>query len=252
VTDRHLSRLFTILQILVDIGFLVFLLFDILGAKQAGAETFISAMMNDMPYIVVLLFSLLPTLMLRIRHRAQTSEGYLLPLYFMFLGLTAVSIFPSITARTGDIIMKYSTNEILARFTLLSSAITLFFCGQLNLRTGVAQKVSLYLSLSLLAALIISLIAPTSSDPTHANPHTTCLGYLSIVIFLIAFVTYMLEAIKDKAASNIQRFVSISFVAAGHCFLLFSPKTMSFAVATIIIFLTGVVFLCIWSNSEYY
>ena len=127
-----------------------------------------------LPQLVIIIASVVLQFILRIRHRAHTQEGSLLPLLFTFIALEATYIFPLYQEVTGVTLLSPIAVVMIARFAILGTSVIFVFAaiqffGINNTRNR------LYLTLSLLAAVFLSIAAPISTANTMARPDGFCL-----------------------------------------------------------------------------
>lgn len=208
-----------ILQLLISLVYGAMLVHTTVILISNRRQGWIISLISYLPQLVIIIASVVLQFILRIRHRSHSQEGSLLPLLFTFIALEATYILPLYQEVTGYTILAPTAVIIIARFAMISTAVIFLFAsvqfyGMNNSRN------KLYLSLSLLAALFVSIAAPVSTDNYGTTLFTSSYdAYLSTTIGLIyiaSSLTYIVAVIKDRATHTPGRAVSYILLMSGN------------------------------------
>ena len=205
-----------------------------------------------LPQLVIIIASVVLQFILRIRHRSHTQEGTLLPLLFTFIALEATYIFPLYQEVTGVTLLSPIAVIILARFAILGTAVIFVFAaiqffGMNNTRN------KLYLTLSLLAAVFLSIAAPMNTNSAgtalFASSYDAYLTMALITMYVAAALTYVTAVIKDRATHTPGRAISYILLMSGNLISL-GTDYISGTIA-IILYITGVAALSVSSRQTF-
>ena len=209
-------------------------------------------LVSYIPQLVIIIASVILQFILQIRHRSHTQEGSLLPLLFTFIALEATYILPIYQEVSGMTILAPAAVIIIARFAMLSTAVIFVFASVQFYGVNNTRN-KLYLTLSLLASMFLSIAAPVSTDNYGTTLFTSSYdAYLSTVIaliYLVAAITYIVAVIKDRATHTPGRAVSYILLMLGNYLSLGTGLiTGSLAIA---IYIIGVAMLSVSSRQTF-
>lgn len=205
-------------------------------------------------YLVVIALSLLTHIMLKIKHRSHTPEGELLPMLFLFLTLESASILPIYFMETGILIIDTLLTNILIRFSILSSAIMFIFASLLYMGSNITQLGS-FITTSLIASLILSVLAPSSSSIQSAqygfgSNYDVYFTFATILLHLAAIATYIVAAITDKVGHNIRRSVTFIVMIIGN-WGIFTQTGYEVTIISTILFIASSIMLILTSKDSF-
>ena len=241
-----------VLQLLISLLYSAMLVHMTIILLSSRMHNWTITLIAYLPQLVIIIASVVLQFTLRIRHRSHTQEGSLLPLLFSFIALEATYIFPLYQEVTDITVLSPSAVIVIARFAMLGTAVIFVFAsvqfyGVNNTRNR------LYLTLSLLAALFLSIAAPMNTN----NAGTMLFSsqndaYLSAVLVLIsvpANFTYIAAVVKDRATHTPGRAISYILLIIGN-YLSLGTDFLSGSIA-MILYVTGVVTLSVSSRQTF-
>ncbi len=250
MNETNVSRIVSITQVLSALcmsGLVIYVLVTSMGKGNISPA---QVVMQFAPTCSMLIFSIFPVFILRIKHRSMAVEGSYIPLYLFFVTLSAVSTIPIIESYIGVYIFSYVKIQKIARFFFLGSAIVLLFAALVNYDAGKSlQKSGLYAAASLVAAFLIAFFIPADSNLYAVNKHEFELLITIVILNVLAILTYLAAFFKDKESYALKRFFTILFLALGHFTVIVGsyPYTIGGAV----LYFIGIVMLCAVSPTGY-
>ena len=246
------SRLISTIQFLVS-SFLTILLIAgfILAYTQRGTEGLKLLLGNVFPEIAIILGSFIPVLVLRIKHRSQVAEGYLLPLFLLFLSLQTTRMFPHLLRFSDSNIISYNDITILGRFFFMASYTVLLFASIQNMKNVSTSRTGVNVSFSLVACFIVSYIVPRSSVPFQSGVHETVFNFLVLIILLSAVLTYLVSFLADKETYHLNRFFTFLFISLGDFLIITNQGNQPVLLAGTVLFIIGAVMLSAVSPKGY-
>ncbi len=205
-----------------------------------------------LPQLVIIIASVVLQFILRIRHRAHTQEGSLLPLLFTFIALEATYIFPLYQEVTGVTLLSPIAVVMIARFAILGTSVIFVFAAIQFFGINNSRN-RLYLTLSLLAAVFLSIAAPISTDSTgttlFSSSNDAYIALTLVVMCIIAALTYAMAVVKDRATHTPGRAISYILLMSGNLISL-GTDYISGTIA-IILYLIGVAMLSVSSRQTF-
>ncbi len=176
------------------------------------------------PILIILVSSLSPQIVLRIRRKLHSEDGEVFPILFMILSMQASLIVPLFSEISGYYIMPPEMLLVLERFSILATAM-IFLLSSLEYYGFQNAKLGLYTFYILLASLIICMLAPKNTNRGMIEIYNAYsdayIIYGSILIYIAAAVTFIASAITVKSASNIRKCVSFLLMILGIILSLF-------------------------------
>ena len=127
------SRIISTIQILVSSLLTVMIITGLVLANQAGPGYAVGLLLGIFPEVALILGSFIPVLILRIKHRSQVAEGYLLPLFLLMLSLQTSRIIPSLMSFSGVAIISMTWIVILQRFFFIGTFTVVLYAAIQNM-----------------------------------------------------------------------------------------------------------------------
>ena len=200
---------------------------------------------------MIIISSMALQFVLRIRHRAHTQDGSLLPLLFTFIALESSMILPIYYDVSGISILPPSTIIYLSRFSLLSAAILFTFSAVQFFGTNLS-KMWLYLVSAIGASLFISIAIPlntTSSSMIFSSSYDALLLAALICIYLVSISTYIAAVAKDRSTHSISRAAAFILMMIGN---FFSPSNMVIpSLVSGVLYIAGIAMLSLSSKNTF-
>ena len=165
------SKLLSSIQVLVSSVLALFIAGGLYLAYKAGSGNILSYIQNIFPEIAIIFGTLTPALILRIKHRSQVPEGYLLPLFLLLLSLQTTRMMPEIFQYTNISLISLPRLEAGEHFFFMASYVVLLFAATQNMKNINTSKTGGYVVISLISVLIIACIIPSNSNPDIKNVH---------------------------------------------------------------------------------
>lgn len=215
------------------------------GGSHAGR-----LMLDIFPEMVIVLGTLVPSLVLRLKHRSQAPEGSLLPLFLLFLSLQATNMVPTIGWAVGINYFSVSWLTRIERFIMLSTYVILLYASIQNMKNVNTTKQGAYVGLSLAACFVIASIIPSSSVQGAWSRHDAVFWMMVFLVAAAAVLTYLMAFVNDKESYHLNRFLTFLFITAGDLAIMASGS-LSARIAGTSLFAIGVVMLCVVSPKGY-
>lgn len=252
--NKIISRIILLMQCIITfiLGALVIHTFS--TGISMGRASDLSLYMETVPEAIVLVFSLLSSFLIKIRHRSHTPEGGILPLLFLFMSLQCVSFISDYFQETGILIFAPTTINILIRFSFLSCAVLFIFTSLLYLGSNIKQ-IGSYVIIALVCSLVLSIMAPNTSA-VHENiryfgsVYDVYFSFAITLLNLVSITTYVIAVINEKTAHNIKRSISYILLVIGN-YGMFSATHPLSVLAVCVFFIVGFILLIITSKETF-
>ncbi len=196
------------------------------------------------PIFVILVSSLSPQIVLRIRRKLHSEDGEVFPILFTILSLQASLIIPIFTELSGYFYIPSEILLVVERFSILATAM-IFLLSSLEYYGFQNAKLGLYTFYILLASLIVCMLAPSSTNRGFIEIYTAYsdafIIYSTILIYIAASLTFVAYAINEKTASNIRKCVSFLLMILGIILSLFDNFIP--AIISSVSYLIGIIIL---------
>lgn len=250
MTTAGVSRIFIVLQFIAALIMLALFSFCLYIGLMGNNGTYI--LVQLIPEMIMIAGAVLANLVMRLKHRNQTSEVFLIPMFLLSITLQSINLIPFVYSITGFPVFPSSVIVKLSRFFFLESAVLLFFASVMNLRSSVFTKLGTYVTFTSIAILVISFFIPAgSSSDAMADIHNSSLTLIAFIITMIAVVTYLFEFLKDHENYNLKHFITMFLIASGEFTIMLANDQLSLAVAGSIFYLAGIIMLCVVSPEGY-
>ena len=217
------SRLISTIQILVSSILTLMIIIGIFLTYKAGRQYVPGMLMEIYPEMTIILGTLIPVLILRIKHRSQVAEGYLLP----------------------------SKVAIMERFFFMASYAVLLFASIQNMKNVSTARTGVNIVFSLIAVFVVAYIIPTSSVDGLDNVHDIVFDMLVLLILLSGVATYLVSFISDRESYHMKRFFTFLFISLGDYLIMIGNGSFSLSLSGTILFVIGAVMLSIVSPKGY-
>lgn len=245
------SKLLSSIQVLVSSVLALFIAGGLYLAYKAGSGNILSYIQNIFPEIAIIFGTLTPALILRIKHRSQVPEGYLLPLFLLLLSLQTTRMMPEIFQYTNISLISLPRLEAGEHFFFMASYVVLLFAATQNMKNINTSKTGGYVVISLISVLIIACIIPSNSNPDIKNVHDSVFNMLVFLILAAAVLTYLVSFIADKETYHLKRFLTFLFLSAGDYLIMTFDGDIAVSLTGTLFFLTGAVMLSAVSPKGY-
>ena len=245
------SRIISTIQILVSSLLTVMIITGLVLANQAGPGYAVGLLLGIFPEVALILGSFIPVLILRIKHRSQVAEGYLLPLFLLLLSLQTTRMLPSILDYSGMDIISYSKVAVMERFFFMASYAVLLFASIQNMKNVSTARTGVNIVFSLTAVFVVAYIIPTSSVDGLDNVHDIVFDMLVLLILLSGVATYLVSFISDRESYHMKRFFTFLFISLGDYLIMIGNGSFSLSLSGTILFVIGAVMLSIVSPKGY-
>lgn len=197
---------FAFIQILLSCG------------KRDGLEGLLSPTIKYLPFLIILICSILPEASLLIKHKLHSQDGEILPLLFTVVSLQASLILFEAVDASGYLFFYPYQLLVLERFSLLASA-SMFLLSSLRYFGFSSSNIGLYNFVFLAVPFLVSALIPFSSYEGSFSIYSSIYDLYLVVaitlIYLASIITFIFVAIKDKTALNIKRSISFIFLSIG-------------------------------------
>ncbi len=245
------SKLLSSIQVLVTSILALFILGGFYLAYNAGRDNLIAYILNIFPEIAIIFGTLTPALILRIKHRSQVPEGYLLPLFLLFLSLQTTRMMPEIFQYLNISLISIPRLTIAKRFFFMSSYVILLFAAVQNMKNVSTSKTGGYVVISLISVLLIACIMPSNSNQDLHNLHDSVFHMLVFLLLSAAVLTYLVSFISDKETYHLNRFFTFLFLSVGDYLIMTFDGDSAMSLTGTIFFLAGAVMLSAVSPKGY-
>lgn len=237
--------LLLVIQSLFTAAFVAMLLHvSIILFSRYGLEAF-KELIFFYPIFIILVSSLSPQIVLRIRRKLHSEDGEIFPILFTVLSMQASLIIPLFIEISGWYFMlPPEILIVIERFSVLATA-SIFLLSALEYYGFQNAKLGLYTFYILLACLIVCMLAPTNTNRGYIEIYNAYsdayIIYGAILIYITAALTLIGSAINEKSASNIRKCVAILLMILGIILSLFD-NTIT-AVISSASYLIGIIIL---------
>ena len=239
------------MQTIISIVYAALLVHMTVLLVRSRTQGWFSTIIAYFPQLVIIISSMALQFVLRIRHRAHTQDGSLLPLLFTFIALESSMILPIYYDVSGISILPPSTIIFLSRFSLLSAAILFTFSAVQFFGTNLS-KMWLYLISAIGASLFISIAIPlntTSSSMIFTSSYDAYFLVLITLIYIAAAATYIAAVAKDRATHSVTRSAAFIFLIIGN-YLSIGTDIVT-GVLSVVIYVAGIIMLSISAKNTF-
>ena len=241
MTTQGVSRIFVVLQLIAALILIALFSFCLYVGIEKGSDALYATLI---PEILMIAGAVLANLIMRLKHRNQTSELYLIPLFLLSVTLQSINLLPYVYSVTGFPVLSASIVVKLSRFFFLETTILLFFASVLHLRSSVFTKTGTYVTFSSIAVLAVSFFVPANTEVVTADIHNSFLTIVAFVITLLAVVTYLFAFLKDHEKYNLQHFITMFLIAAGEFIIMLSNDISLLSIIGSVAYFVGIIMLC--------
>ena len=239
------------MQTIISIVYAAMLVHMTVLLVRSRTSGWFSTIIAYFPQLVIIISSMALQFVLRIRHRAHTQDGSLLPLLFTFIALEASMILPIYFDVSGIAILPPNGVIYLSRFSLLSAAVLFTFSAVQFFGTNLS-KMWLYLISAIGASLFISIAVPLNTAPSSTIFSSSYDAYFLVMITLVyitAIITYIAAVAKDRATHSVTRSSAFIFLIIGN-YLSIGTDIVA-GILSAVIYVAGIIMLSISAKNTF-
>ena len=250
---KNYSRIIFILQLAFTLffGAIIVHVFLYMNEKVGLSSSFFILFL---PKTLVLVCALFPHFLIKIRHKSHSQDGEILPLLFLAMTIECFSLIPDYYMETGILLLDPVLCNTLIRFSFITCPLMFLITGLIYQGISVS-KTGYYTLVAVIAAFLLSYAAPHSSSPASAinsfgSVWDSYFNIASILISVLAILTFVLSIINEKVQQTIKRSISFILMIIGN-WGIFAPTSL---VATIILasfFIIGVVMMIVTNKDAF-
>ncbi len=244
MSNNSITRLFIILQVLIGAILLTLLGVVFYSTFTSPDNTlFLSSVFNLGGEALLVIGAMIANISLSVKHRHQTAEGYLIPLYLLCVTLQTLNVFPSLYDYTGYLIMSVSLTIKLARFFFLFSSVVLFYASIQNLKLTNVSKLGTHIISAAAAVLLLSFVIPAGSEVIPTDRHN---GFLTLIVFIvnmIASTTYFFALIKERESYSTKHFITMFLLIWGEFLVMVANSNFIASIIGLVFFWIGAIML---------
>lgn len=230
-----------VITVLYGFGFVNVL---ISSGKRGGFASILESSGRYLPFLVILICSLLPEISLLIKHKLHSQDGEILPLLYTAVALQSSMIVMDAVSAMGFYFHFPFGLLVLQRFSLLATA-SMFLLSALRYFGFSSSHMTGYSFVFLAFSFLISALVPVSSYMGEITVTSSIYEvYIQIVVlaaYTATIATFIIAAIKDKTALNIKRSSAFILLCVG-IYLCWAGNVYT-AVISPILYLIGTIIL---------
>ncbi len=239
---RHLLLL--VLQFMITIVYGATIAHMTVVLFDGGKEIFLSGLIGYLSQLIILVSSLIPQIVLRVKKKLHSQDGEIYPLLFTMISLQSTLVIPKYSLITGIYFVDTSVLVVLIRFSMLGTA-AIFLLSALRFYGFASSRLHLYTSLILGMAFVFCFIAPQNTvsmeNILFSSIYDAYLNLISLLLYIATILTMIITAIKDKTAANIKRCISFILLISGLC--LSVSETLIPTIVSSVLYITGIILL---------
>ena len=252
--NKIISRAVLIIEILLAFFFSAIIIDTAITYSNSTEAISTEKIINLIALLSAIVFPLAAHIMIRIKHRSNTPEGEILPFLFLSTTLECISFLPTYYIDTGVLLLDPILINVLIRFSFLSNALIFLYVALLLMGVNNNNYLS-YFVISMLLALILSIIAPNSSaiqaaGSNFGSDYDVYFNYAIALITLASLVTFIGAATKDKMRHSIERCITYVLMVVGN-YGIFTRSHMGVTAAATVILIIGCIMLMMTSKESF-
>lgn len=199
-------------------------------------------------YLLIILLSFAIQIILRVKHRSHTPEAELLPMLLLFMTMECSMVLPLYFQETGILFFDTNVTNIIIRFSLIGTALIFVYTALLHMGSNITAS---HITISLIAILFLSILAPSSSSQQAAvygfgSTYDVYFNFATILLYGAAAVTFIIGAINDKVPHIIIRSLTYILmilgnwgIVADNSYLMTAVCSIMYAVSAILLIITS-------------
>ena len=203
------------------------------------------------PKLTIVLTTLVPSIVLRVKHQSEAVEGALIPLFLLFTTMESLVIVPSYYDYIGTYMISYYVSVTIMRGIFLSAAVSLFFAAIINLQRDSMSKMSLYITFSVIASFMVAFLIPVDELNPSGNRHNQFFTMCVLVVLILANITYFLAFLRDREVYKIKRFLTFLFISIGQFMIMLSNSFLITNIIGMVMMAIGALMLCLVGPDGY-
>lgn len=244
------SKAISMIQILVSSALTILIIAGLFLAYGTGGRYVGLLLSNIFPEMTIILGTLIPVLILRIKHRSQVAEGYLLPLFLLLVSLQTARMLPVIVAYTPLTALSMTWITIFERFFFMGSFTVLLYAAIQNMKNVNTSRTGLNVVFSLVAVFVISYITPVSGTGA-VNYHEYVFNFLVFLILMAGVTTYLVNFISSRESYHLKRFFTFFFISIGDFMIITGDQNLIVSCTGTCFFIIGAAMLSAVSPKGY-
>ncbi len=249
MTTNHTAKVISTIQICVSI--LAVAILSWIGYVMYISDDSLFIILEVVPKLTIVLTTLVPAIVLRVKHQSEAVEGALIPLFLLFTTMESLVIVPSFYDYFGTYMVSYYVCVTIMRGIFMSAAVSLFFAAILNLQRDSMSKMSLYISFAILASFLIGFIIPVDELNPSENTHNQFFTVCVLTVLILANITYLLAFLKDRESYKIKRFLTFLFLSIGQFLIMLSNSFLVTNITGMAMMAIGALMLCLVGPDGY-
>ena len=194
------------------------------------------------PKLTIVLTTLVPSIVLRVKHQSEAVEGALIPLFLLFTTMESLVIVPSFYDYFGTYMISYYVSVTIMRGIFLSAAVSLFFAAIINLQRD---------SMSVIASFMVAFLIPVDELNPSGNRHNQFFTMCVLVVLILANITYFLAFLRDREVYKIKRFLTFLFISIGQFMIMLSNSFLITNIIGMVMMAIGALMLCLVGPDGY-
>lgn len=248
---QNQTRKFIIGQLLIQAAITVLYGFALINifidaGIRVGFNGILEYAVKHLPFLVILICSILPQISLLIKHKLHSQDGEILPLLFTVVALQGSLILNDAAEAMGYFLDYPFYILVLQRFSLLAAA-SMFLLSSLRYFGFSSSRIELFNFVFLAVPLLVSAIVPVTSYEGSvtitSSVYEVYLQFAIVLVYLASVSTFLVTAFKDKTALNIKR--SISFISLSIGLYYSHYNTLVTSILSPVFYILGTVILII-------
>ena len=252
--NKLVSRAVLIIEIILTLLFSAIIIDTCLVYYDSGISPSFSIITTTLSMAIAIIFPLAAHIVIRLKHRSNTPEGEILPFLFLSITFECVSFLPTYYIETGNLLLDPILINVLIRFAFITNALIFMFIALLLMGVNNNNYLS-YFILSVISALILSIMAPNSSaiqmaGSNFGSDYDVYFNFAITLITIATIVTFIGAAVKDKMRHSIERCITYILITIGN-YGIFSKTSMIVTLISSIIMIIGSLMLMITSKESF-
>lgn len=243
--NKIIARAFLIIEIIVALIFGAVLIDTCSIYRDANPS--LSSIITVASLISAIIFPLAAHIVIRVKHRSNTPEGELLPFLFLSITFECVSFLPIYYIESGNLLLDPIMINVLIRFAFLTNALVFLFVSLLLIGVTTSNYIS-YFIISMVSALILSIMAPSSSSIQAAgsnfgSDYDVYFNFAIALITIVTIITLVGFAMKDKMRHRIEKSITYILFVIGNYGIFSKTSMIVTAISTVILIISSIMLM---------
>lgn len=243
--NKIISRAVLIIEIIVALIFGAVLIDTCSIYRDANPS--LSSIITVASLISAIIFPLAAHIVIRVKHRSNTPEGELLPFLFLSITFECFSFLPIYYIESGNLLLDPIMINVLIRFAFLTNALVFLFVSLLLIGVTTSNYIS-YFIISMVSALILSIMAPSSSSIQAAgsnfgSDYDVYFNFAIALITIVTIITLVGFAMKDKMRHSIEKSITYILFVIGNYGIFSKTSMIVTAISTVILIISSIMLM---------